>query len=457
MGSLSFELLKSAVLILGLVTLVTAVGIFVLMEIRFNRQTARQVRQIILTSRLSPAPEEQNPQVFWSKSNRADREIIEDILVEKSHSSDAGWNRGVRQQLVALGIFDRWLDELKSKKVNRRVQAVIRLGAVPDPRGVEALVEAAKDPSRHVRMAAVLALGRLKHPQGVKGLAEIARSSTRVVPDLTLAAALASCAEGNPTVLNELLTSPQARTRIVAVWALSEIADARVLSQLLPLASDPDPEVRAKSARALARIDEPPTLEALGRLAHDPVWFVRVRAMDALGQLRNPAGEAPALNGLEDSVRDVRYRAAFALRQIAGMKCEVAIKVLSSASRRGFNSLISEWDRAGFLWEVVSGLSTRDWQRFQESFATVKFLIGAGATDAILNFVRVFPDLKVRLRLVRVLAEQGSPTARAGLLEVASRPACDRLVAAKIRAAISETASHSGTAPGRESLVERKS
>jgi hypothetical protein len=239
-------------------------------------------------------------------------------------------------------------------------------------------------------------------------------------------------------LLNDLLRSPEPRQRILASWALSEIANRSVLDTLLEITADPDPEVRAKSARALARVHEAESVAALERLARDPVWYVRVRALDGLGELGK--GEEAAFQALEDPVREVRARAAFALRQAQGMKGELAAKVLAVASRRGFNSLISEWDRAGFLWEVVKGLSTRNWPSYPESVRTVRILVDAGVTRALAHFILVFPDLKVRLRLVRLFRESASPDVRAQILAVAGQPGCHALVKREIMELFSSAA-----------------
>ena len=278
--------------------------------------------------------------------------------------------------------------------------------------------------------SAVILTGNVLTTYGTDTLLIRELAGSRDPRSALLAAALAACAEKDPALLAELVRSPQARLRILASWALSEVADRSVLDALLEITSDPDPEVRAKSARALARVRERESVAALTRLAKDPVWFVRVRALDALGELGE--GEEAAFAALEDPVREVRARAAFALRQIDGMKGEVAAKVLAVASRRGFNSLISEWDRAGFLWEVVKGLSTRDWGRYRESVRTVRILIDAGVTRSLAHFVLVFPDLKVRLRLVRLFRESPSPHLRAEILAVAGQPGCHALVKREI-------------------------
>jgi HEAT repeat protein len=432
MGAHSVEVLKSAVVFLGLSTAGSALAIYLLMEIHFRRHQARQVRRVILESRLSLAPAEEEPEVFWSECGRGDQEIILDILLEQSALSEAQWRSAIKQMLMGLGVFDRWVHQLRHGTVAERVDAATRLGSLADPRGVEALVSAGGDASWQVRMAVTLALGRLKDPSGVPGLIRVAQNPVRSVPDLTLAAALAACAEAKPALLADLLRSSAPRLRIMASWALSEIADSSVLEALLEVSNDPDPEVRAKSARALARIHDRMSVAALTRLAQDPVWFVRVRALDALGELHDVADEEAALHGLEDPVREVRSRAAMALREMRGMRGEVAAMVLAKASRRGFNSLISEWDRAGFLWDVVTALSTRHWASYQESIGTVRVLIDAGVTRALAQFILVFPDLKIRMRLVRLFLESSSSRVSAEVLAIRNQPACHRLVAQKI-------------------------
>ena len=80
-----------------------------------------------------------------------------------------------------------------------------------------------------------------------------------------------------------------------------------------------------------------------------------------------------------------------------------------------------------------------------------QFLICNGACEALLNFVLVQPDLKIRLRLVKLLGEQGSPSIRAQLLKLASNPVCDPRVAERIRRVIAATHLPSG-ANGRQIL-----
>jgi hypothetical protein len=120
------------------------------------------------------------------------------------------------------------------------------------------------------------------------------------------------------------------------------------------------------------------------------------------------------------------------------MKGDIAARVLTTASRRGFNSLISEWERSGFLSQIVAGLSMRDAVCFQESARTVRILIEFGVTRALAHFLIVYPDIKIRLRLARLFAESSSFRARAELGAAIKNPMCHRLVAAKIAKLISE-------------------
>jgi len=404
----------------------------------------------MLANLLIPSWDGETLRDVWSSSRQSDRETLEEILIAHRQALlEAPESKGFEQAVVSSGIFEQWLQQLRDGRVARRVRAAMRLGYFHDPRGVAALVSAAEDPSPELALAVVLSLGRLKDPVGLPGLIRLTRRAPAVIPDLTLAAALAACAESCPAKLVSLLEAPEERSRVIGVWAISEVADSTVLPQLRHAAWDSFPEVRAKTARALARISDPESVEALNELARDPVWFVRVRALDALGRLHAPAGEATAFAALADKVREVRYRAAYTLRQIAGMESEIVLKVLAAGSRRDFNSMISEWERAGFLWRVVGELSVRDWAQFEESRNLLRALIAAGVTRALMDFVLVFPDLKVRLRLVRLLAEARAAQVRADLLALARQPKCDPRVAAAIRARVPDM--HAGVSSGASS------
>jgi hypothetical protein len=255
------------------------------------------------------------------------------------------------------------------------------------------------------------------------------------MPDLSLAAALAGCAKGCPEQLPPLLRAPGARQRQVAAWALSEVAGPGVLPHLLVASHDEDPEVRAKVARALSRIPAADSAQILVGLANDPVWFVRVRALAALGRRGSPEGEEAALRGLEDKVREVRYRAAYALRQARGMKGAVMTQILKTQSRMSFNSFLSEWDRAGFLWSLMQELKPANRGAYLESCATLRSLVTQGYTRALVHFVLAYPDVKTRLRLLRILLAGAGSNLQKQLMSLVGRPECDPRVAAAIRRA----------------------
>jgi HEAT repeat protein len=337
--------------------------------------------------------------------------------------------------VVDAGVLDLWIHEVHQAALARKLRAVMLLGYFPTSQGIEALLEAAVDPSPEVQLAVTLSLGRLKDQRGLEGLTRVLSNSARTIPDLSITAALAACAEGCPDRLIPLLQDASPRTRVVGAWALSEVADLTVLPALLVGVKDEEPEVRAKVARALARIPGEASLEALIGLAQDPIWFVRVRGLDALSRFHEPLATVAVLHTLEDEIREVRYRAAYALRQMRAMNEEEMIKLLTTRPRTGLESLISEWDRSGYLWKLVANLSTRDWSRYVQSREVLKALIAAGADKALVNFARVFPEIKIRLRLLRLLMASPNPDSQAELLALAEAPGTSPQISARIKQA----------------------
>jgi hypothetical protein len=436
MGPSSFQLLRQAVLLLALVTVAGTAVIYLLMSYQNRRILDRQARRAALQDQLVPPLTFETFHSLWHRCRPADHEVIEEILLELYPRADPEEAHEVEKFLLNYGIYACWIAELKSGNAARRVRAAIKLGHLREPRGVEALVAAATGPSPEVQLAVTLALGRMADPAGLPALARMAREPQLRVPSLTLAAALAACAQPCPDKLVESLRAPLIRTRIIAAWALSEVADASVLPALTAAVQDPEPEVRAKVARALGRIPGPESVEILKRLARDRIWYVRVRALTALGKHGAPSARGTLLQGLDDPAPEVRARAAFALRQVWGLDPQIMANILTTRSRRSINSLISEWDRTGFLYSLVAGLVTRDMTRFAASRDLLKMLIAAGMTQTLPSLVLVFPDVKVRLRLVRLLLQNPSSTVAAELKSLADKPECDARVAKAIRRAV---------------------
>jgi hypothetical protein len=184
----------------------------------------------------------------------------------------------------------------------------------------------------------------------------------------------------------------------------------------------------------LARIPDLASFEALKALVRDPVWFVRLRALDAWGELHPEEGGEIPLAALNDEVREVRYRAAFALRKIEGMKSEIVSQVLRTGSSLSFDSLLSEWDRAGFLDSVARDLADPGGARTNASKEFLRVLVAAGITSTLENFVLVYPNEEVRWALAKLLLEAPQREVRESLLSLARDPRCDTRIATTIMA-----------------------
>jgi HEAT repeat protein len=426
------QVLLNILVVLGLCTVTFAVGIFFLMQIRHARNLAREARRLSFANLIVPPLDGRSLEELWTSSSRDDRKIIEEVLATQRNFLERQAAADFERIVTGSAIYPALIRRLRSGKTLERVHAVKVLGYFHDPRGIEAIAKSICDPCPEVVVACVLSLGRLKSPLAIPTLIEFVHKGQSLVPDVTLVGSLAACASKEPKKLVPLLHSVDSRPRILGAWALSEVADNTVLSALMGTRRDPDPEVRAKVARALARISEPDSVEALIFLANDESWFVRVRALDALGKLQAPAGEPIALAALFDNVREVRYRAASALRQIKGMHSEVLVKAITEVSLLGFNSLVSEWERAGFLEAVVDDLSGQDVTRRADGEKSLKALIGAGLTSALENLVLVHPNIEARLDLSRLLLETADDLGRNRLLALAKDSRCDRRVAEAI-------------------------
>lgn len=431
----SLQFLQTALVVMALCNFVLGVGMFFLMQARYSRNLAHGTRRLSFAHMIVSPWDGKKLEELWAISSRDDRKAIEEVLASESQLVSEEEAGAFQRFVTGCSIYTNWIRRLRAGKSHERAVAAKMLGYFPDDRGIQALAEGLRDRSPKVALSCVLSLGRLKARGALAALVKSLPDLPRTIPDITLIAVLAACARGEPQSLVGLLKSPQDRLRILGAWALSQVADPTVLPDLVSAAQDSHAEVRAKVARGLARIPDAASVEALKIMVRDPVWFVRLRALDAWGELHPAEGGEIPLAALNDEVREVRYRAACALRKIQGMKSEFVSQILRTGSSLSFDSLLSEWDRAGFLDSVACDLADPGSTRTNASKDFVRVLVAAGVTSTLENFVLVYPNEEVRWALAKLLIEAPQHEVRESLLWLARDPRCDSRIAKAILAA----------------------
>ncbi len=258
------------------------------------------------------------------------------------------------------------LGQLRSINPAQRWRAADRLADTGDPRAVEALIQAMRDPDGTVRVCVMAeALGRLKDPRAVGALTEAAFDKTN--RDLRFCAIQSLGMIGDRRAVPKLIEALEARNNPVETAnSLARLGDVRAVEPLIRAAENP--ALRFWMITALGELGNPQALPFLATQGNDPQPVIREAAAEAAWKIsilsahdpvialtqvltqesssprrmwaafrlgeRGDARAAPALiQALADPDRDVRGRAAAALvrlgtsalpavRQAAGMNSE---------------------------------------------------------------------------------------------------------------------------------------
>lgn len=218
--------------------------------------------------------------------------------------------------------------ELSAPEEERRLDAVITLGAYRSAAVVSALASALRDRSPRVRAAAATGLAAAAGPDSVPALAEALDREKKASVRKSLAHALGSVADRRSTpALLSALKDKEAEVRGAAAVGLGRYADPSAVPFLVEALTDRDAFVRARAAAALGTIanDSRPAVPALIKLlSSDENAEARRQAAHALGAIGDPA----ALSALEQTSQSedpyLSQAAAEAIRRI---------KAASTASR----------------------------------------------------------------------------------------------------------------------------
>jgi HEAT repeat protein len=181
------------------------------------------------------------------------------------------------------------------------------LGRLGEPRAVEPLIQALRDPDSPVRERAARLLGDLGDARAVRSLIEAlvdsgSDESERVTVRRAVAEALARLGE---VQWQELAGLDDPSLRCVA-----ECRDPRLLKPLLSALRDRHSSVRADAAEALGVLGDPRAVQPLIVAAKEDDYVVRGQAFEALGELETD-------EGLEFLVRDAKRGSHCAARGLA--------------------------------------------------------------------------------------------------------------------------------------------
>ena len=223
----------------------------------------------------------------------------------------------VRDTRFSEVILTRLLLELRDDaEPEPRANVAEALGALRDPRAVEALVGTfQQDPDIAVRLRAVRALAVVGDRRAIDPLLTALRQETKEIRQAAADALGSFASSALVETVTELLNTDDALTRGYAVQALGAMrARSRVNTLLDLLTHDPNPFVRGRAAYSLGRLRIRRAAGALIAALNDPDYDVRTWAAWALGPLgRSTAVDALVRAAREDPAEIVRGAATLAL------------------------------------------------------------------------------------------------------------------------------------------------
>jgi HEAT repeat protein len=339
----------------------------------------------------------------WKRALFASRLIAEHlVLIRGSGKED------LMRLADHLGLVDRYLKELGSRRRWRRARAADNLGYFGGERSVPPLGDLLADPDETVRAVAARALARVGTQDAAEFLAKTLNDPSeltrlRMAENLDCIGPLAvkplmdtlengeprarvfaarvlgnlRAAEARPPLRQAMLEGSLTDLRAQATLALGKIGDPDDVHALLSASDDEEWPVRAQVANAMGMIGDVSTIPTLQRMMTDHEWWVRLNASRALANMGS-AGESALVEVLEDPDLFARQRAAATL------------------------------EARGVTRRLVGQLDAPN-TKGERARRTVRALITAGATKQLRRLARSMPDGGNRRVLQEMLEEAGEP------------------------------------------------
>ena len=198
---------------------------------------------------------------------------------------------GARAPAVAGTPSDVLLVNLEAAQPETRWQAARALSERRDPRAVEAVIRAMRDPAGTVRVCVMAsALGHLKDPRALSALTEAAFDPGN--RDLRLCAIQSLGMIGDRRAVPALIEAINTRINpITAANAIARMGDERGVRPMIVAAGDP--QLQLWMVMALGELGHPEASAYLASLNSDPGAAIRQAAVEALWKIEQLSGTDP--------------------------------------------------------------------------------------------------------------------------------------------------------------------
>ena len=308
------------------------------------------------------------PDADW-RSNPLKCEILESIVIREIGAVTDKDRAGLQTFLRESGLLSRLIERVRSERGWEKRRAMVELGSMRLPEGIEPLVEMLDDWQLDSRITAVKALGLIGVPKAAEAILETHMVGGLKIPAATIVDALMHCYKDDPNALLPYLRRALGHTRVLLARVAGELATPQMADEIVILAEDPDPEVRSCAARGLGALPLPLAIPVLSALVRDDVWFVRLRATSALNQIPHPRAVPVLLEAIRDSNRLVRIRAAEALAKFKHETVDILQSIVDSRDQYALHAMISALELRGGFGNVLAQLE--DPKHYDEAAASL--------------------------------------------------------------------------------------
>ena len=336
-----------------------------------------------------------------------------DLFLSRLIVERMGLLRGAgREYLMRLardmGLVDRYLRALESRRRWRRARAAENLGYFGGQRAVGPLGELLSDEDETIRAVAARALARIGSDEAVRLLVRTLDAPSELTR-LRVAENLERV--GYPVVgplvdsLENSLGAEQVQGPVMAVRVLGHLRASEAREVLRAAASaGREEDLRAQATLALGKIGDPEDVPTLLESARDESWPVRAQAANALGMI-GEVSTAPTLKELAaDREWWVRLNATKALANMGPEGEKVLLELLRGDDRYTRDRAAATLEARGVTRRMVRGLAAPG-RRGERARTIIGAVIRAGAVRYLHGLAETLPESEERDILRRMLLE----------------------------------------------------